>query len=622
MKKSNYRNKNKPYGMKDGGRVNPNMLGIGMARDAGAALSGRQRQIDNAIDEATNPPVLASKPSIAGGLSSRRDGATPPAAMLAMQRRGMKDGGPVKYADGGPIKSQPNGGNVKGPGGPTDDKAGLYKLSNKEYILPPDTVDAMGGPDVLDEIRYATHEFVDESARGMANGGSEEEKRRMVRAGGSEIVQGMRPETRNYAELVKLQKPLTQSIGEGIGEAGGMIAKGIGATARRLEDTRKGALTIANNLPGAIAAPVTTAASNFGAAVRTGYTGQPQIGTEYVGRPLFDDAVPSAVAAPVAPAVKPSIARPVQPAPQANPVARQVVAPTVVAQPQTPVSAPPAPANNYGIGSFLASSNRADGKQNVFAGGTGGYGVNPADFNAATARAASDKAKLASLAVSGVNEGTTEGIDRAYRLAAGDPEATAAVDAAIKQRKLSSAALGGSKNAASIINQQNENDTRIGVANIGAKTDAAKLSIAQGVQDIQRRQFESNDAANQIDVKTKQAKLKDLEQATALRDQILGMKDDDPERAGLVKKFNLLSGKETGLSQKDLLDAFVQDSKARASNNEPPQDFQTFSRNITGQGGRAAPHPDAIALLRKNPAMASQFDAKYGSGSSSAYIGK
>lgn len=520
--------KRKTYGMKDGGRVHPNMLGIGMARAAGEALANRPRQIESALSTADVTPAA---PAGIGGLSARRDGAMPPAHMLA--KRGMKDGGKVKY--------KPNGGKINGPGGPTDDKAGLYDLSNKEYVLPADTTAAVGIEN-LDALRNATHKFVDENNRGMANGGTDEEKRRMVKAGGSEIVQGVRPETRNNVELAKLQKPLTQSVGEGIGEIGGAAARGIGTAARTLEDTRKGTLSIANNLPGAIAAPIATAASGFGAAVRTGYTGQPQTGTEYVGKPLFGDAVSSAVAAPVTPAVKPAITQPVQPVRQATPSTQQTPARNI-AQPQTPISAPVA-SDGFGIGAFTSGSNRADGKQNVFAGegSTGKYSVNPADFNAATARAASDKSKLASLAVSGVNEGTTEGIDRAYRLAAGDPEATAAVESAIKQRKLSSAALGGNKNAAGILNQQSDDATKIGIANIGAQSDQAKLGIAQGAQELQRKQFESTDAVNKIDIKTKQAKLKDSEQATAIRDQILTMRDDDPKKAGLVGKYNLLTG--------------------------------------------------------------------------------
>lgn len=583
--------KRKSYGMKDGGRVRPNMLGIGMARAAGEALAGRPKRIEAALSTAEAAPVA---PTGIGGLSARRDDATPPADMLARQRRGMKDGGKVpppgtgfvinnetgkrsnfgngttrgtgfatnnetgKRTDfGDKVKYKQDGGKINGPGGPTDDKAGTYDLSNGEYVLPADTTAAIG-IGKLDAIRNATHRFVDDNNRGMRNGGTDEEKRRMVKAGGSEMVQGIRPETRNNVELAKLQKPVMQSIGEGIGEIGSAAAKGIGTAARKLEDTRKGALTIANNLPGAIAAPIATAASNFGAAVRTGYTGQPQTGTEYVGKPLFGDTVSSAVAAPTDQPVRPSISAPTQgrvitpsvtPAgtnPAINVIPARTNPSTRQAIPQN-TTQPQAASDRFGIGAFMSGSNRADGKQNVFSGegSTGKYSVNPADFNAATARAASDKSKLASLAVSGVNEGTTEGIERAYRLAAGDPEATAAVEAAIKQRRLSVAALGGNKNAAGILNQQSDDATKIGIANIGAKLDQAKLGIAQGALDIQRKQFESSDAVNRIDAKTKQAKLKDIEQATALRDQILAMPDNDPRRAGLVKKYNLLPGAES-----------------------------------------------------------------------------
>lgn len=564
MKNSSYRSKNKPCGMKDGGRVhaNPNMLGIGMARDAGATLAGRQRQIDTAIEQATNP-VVTSQPNTVGGLSSRRDGATPPADMLA--RRGMKDGGTVKYKQ--------DGGKINGPGGPTDDKAGTFALSPGEYVLPADTTAAIG-IGKLDALRNATHEFVDESKRGMANGGTEEEKRRMVKAGGSEIVQGMRPETRNNVELAKLQKPVMQSVGEGIGEMGGAAARGIGTAARKLEDTRKATLSVANNLPGAVAAPIATAASGFGAAVRTGYTGQPQTGTEYVGKPLFGDAVPSAVAAPVTPTVKPSMVAPVT-----QPIKPAVVPPNQVQAAPVNAASSVAPTNNYGIGKFSATSNRADGKQNVFAGGAGGYSVNPADFAAATARAAQDKANLTSMAVSNI-DGTAEGLDKAYRLAAGDPQATAAVEAAINQRKLGSAAIGGNKNATAILNQQNESDTRIGVANIGAKT-------AQATNSLQQKQFESNDAVNQIDIKTKQAKLKDVEQATALRDQILVMSDDDPKKAGLVSKYNLL----TGVDSKDKFTPLM--GKDELGNPVYIGAFDNRTGNMKGAAGQGAVTPRA-----------------------------
>lgn len=80
-------------------------------------------------------------------------------------------------------------GYVKGPGGPTDDKVPVttpnghdIDASNGEYVLPADTVEAMGGKEALDKIVLATHDFVDKGReqemhqeaslrRGFADGG-------------------------------------------------------------------------------------------------------------------------------------------------------------------------------------------------------------------------------------------------------------------------------------------------------------------------------------------------------------------------------------------------------------------------------------------------------------------
>ena len=49
-----------------------------------------------------------------------------------------------------------DGGRVSGPGGPVDDKVGPVMLSDKEYVLPADTVDAVG-VEQLDALRAMTH---------------------------------------------------------------------------------------------------------------------------------------------------------------------------------------------------------------------------------------------------------------------------------------------------------------------------------------------------------------------------------------------------------------------------------------------------------------------------------
>lgn len=73
-----------------------------------------------------------------------------------------------------------HGGDVKGPGGPTEDKVGPVMLSHGEYVLPADTVNAVG-VDNLDALRDATHDFENTAGggrpkipgrlRGMAAGG-------------------------------------------------------------------------------------------------------------------------------------------------------------------------------------------------------------------------------------------------------------------------------------------------------------------------------------------------------------------------------------------------------------------------------------------------------------------
>jgi hypothetical protein len=77
-----------------------------------------------------------------------------------------------------PEQELADGGNVKGKGGPTDDKVGPVALSDGEYVLPADTVEAVG-VETLDALRLATHDFKDAKnrpkipgrLRGMASGG-------------------------------------------------------------------------------------------------------------------------------------------------------------------------------------------------------------------------------------------------------------------------------------------------------------------------------------------------------------------------------------------------------------------------------------------------------------------
>ena len=207
--------KSKLRKLADGGSPRPEMLGSGMAAQAGSLLSGRGRQIDAAVEEATAPRVApkqdipatpptdkrAEKKGLRGllGLADGGDGIFSPeeidnfnamSGQAARQNSGAleaaeaaaqagRDAAAAETQRAAEFRGFAHGGRVNGPGGRTDDKVGPVMLSNKEYVLPGDTADAIGR-DNLDAIRLATHDFKDskkESAlrkdvEGLADGGS------------------------------------------------------------------------------------------------------------------------------------------------------------------------------------------------------------------------------------------------------------------------------------------------------------------------------------------------------------------------------------------------------------------------------------------------------------------
>ena len=481
MKKCNKRIASKVPGMADGGSPSPHMLGMGMARTAAGELGRRRSVIDSAVDSATGAaPSPVARPAIAGGLSARRDNAMPPAHMLAAQRRGLKDGGTPKR--------KPNGGEVKGPGGPTDDKAGIYALSNTEYVLPGDTVEAMGGAETLDQIRDATHTFVDEKNRpdgvqGLANGTDDKKPWKSEFAKDNiptlgQAVFGNRPASApGVAENIGAG---ARAVVDGAGNAG----EAAGQAARNLVSTGQDALSIANNLPGAIAAPIANAVDSVGARIRTGYnrstTGDKFAGREFVGKPLFDG---SAQAAP-APAAQPDMGAQLRAkndailngdnrgkidqakisagdrafmergGAQAAPAAGTQGMPSVPTIGKVNVSRQP-----NGVMSF-SGKDQVDGYAGAAAGQLKGGGssgaVTPADYQAAVQRAEKDKAGVVSMAATYASQGDREG---AARMAAGDPAAAAAAEQAFQQRELRIAAMSGNKQAALMLNNMGDNET-------------------------------------------------------------------------------------------------------------------------------------------------------------------
>lgn len=115
-------------------------LGTGAARNAGEAMAGRPRQIDNAVDAMSN-------------------GQAPQQPQYPQPRQEEEEEQPSRPAPAGFRFA--DGGRVNGKGGRTDDKVGPVMLSDEEYVLPADTADAIGR-DVLDQLRLHTHDFKDD----------------------------------------------------------------------------------------------------------------------------------------------------------------------------------------------------------------------------------------------------------------------------------------------------------------------------------------------------------------------------------------------------------------------------------------------------------------------------
>lgn len=114
-------------------------LGTGAARNAGEAMAGRPRQIDNAVDAMSN------------GQAPQQPQYPQPQQQEEEEQPSRPAPAGFRFADGG---------RVNGKGGRTDDQVGPVMLSDEEYVLPADTADAIGR-DVLDQLRLHTHDFVD-----------------------------------------------------------------------------------------------------------------------------------------------------------------------------------------------------------------------------------------------------------------------------------------------------------------------------------------------------------------------------------------------------------------------------------------------------------------------------
>lgn len=194
-------------------------LGTGAARNAGEAMAGRPRQIDNAVDAMSN------------GQAPQQPQYPQPQQQEEEEQPSRPAPAGFRFADGG---------RVNGKGGRTDDKVGPVMLSDEEYVLPADTADAIGR-DVLDQLRLHTHDFVSDkkesalrkqqgAADHLADGGSPEwlEKGKAL---GQRALAGAQQYGNQAIDYVKSKLPGLQQQAADYGRQGLAYGKQVGAQA-------------------------------------------------------------------------------------------------------------------------------------------------------------------------------------------------------------------------------------------------------------------------------------------------------------------------------------------------------------------------------------------------------
>lgn len=547
---------------------------------ADGGMPDRQAEIERKVRAIQRPPQQVLETGASVGSSRARNDymrmgrPLRPLDVVNNQERaaaGLPSGAQVRAAAGLPAtRPNPNmrfyqdGGDVEGPGGPTDDKVGPVMLSDKEYVLPADTVEAVGGPEALDELRDATHEFIDERnrPRGLADGGrafvgpkdpgwlarqrgmarTERAARSAVDAGEASHAQQVLVDRNNQAlDTPEVNNPLGEIPGVGLASRGastasGAVQRGLSAAAPKVMDATKRGLgwaaekanqvglkaglvkpravvetakppravvEVARPSPkmsgaatkealkkgamptsGRVGANAATqlALGTSGAAASPGQTPTPEVPTtagattQPTATQLEDQRVGDALTrAGVSRADQGGAAYSYQ---QADMLSRQDAGLDAGRMRRLG-------GDQYSEGNadIYAGSTRADGRLNNFV-GIGNRNRpnweqrNPEAHQEALDRAAADKAKVTQLAVANI-DGTADGLDRAWQLAAGDPEATAAVQQAINQRSLRQAALRGNKSAADILRQESADRTSLEVGRMAADADIARANATR-----------------------------------------------------------------------------------------------------------------------------------------------
>lgn len=194
-------------------------LGTGAARNAGEAMAGRPRQIDNAVDAMSN------------GQAPQQPQYPQPQQQEEEEQPSRPAPAGFRFADGG---------RVAGKGGRTDDKVGPVMLSDEEYVLPADTADAIGR-DVLDQLRLHTHDFKDDrkesalrkqhgAADHLADGGSPDwlEKGKAL---GQRALAGAQQYGNQAIDYAKSKLPGLQQAATDYGRQGLAYGKQVGTQA-------------------------------------------------------------------------------------------------------------------------------------------------------------------------------------------------------------------------------------------------------------------------------------------------------------------------------------------------------------------------------------------------------
>ena len=120
----------------------------GLVGEAKKNIGNRAATIDGAVDTAVRgAPAPAPAPAPAA----------PPPAPQSEDAKRAAVGMPPKKGFLRTMLGMAEGGHVKGPGGPREDKVPAM-LSNGEYVLPAKTVQKLGGPEEIDELVRATND--------------------------------------------------------------------------------------------------------------------------------------------------------------------------------------------------------------------------------------------------------------------------------------------------------------------------------------------------------------------------------------------------------------------------------------------------------------------------------